>query len=85
MKNKHHLNLFIDLTREFDIVNHLILLRKLDNSGIRGKALDRFVSYLADKEYYVRIGSCDYYSKCIKISSPQGSLLGSILFLVHIN
>ena len=77
--------IFIDLQKAFGTVNHEILLSKLDHYGIRGFTNDWFRSLLCNRKQYV---SCSGYSSEIKETNcgvPQGSTLGPLSFLLHIN
>ena len=69
----------------FDIVNHDILLRKLEHYEIRGESLEWLKSYLENRKQCVNINGNS--SKCSDITCgiPQGSVLGPLLLLIHIN
>ena len=74
----------LDLYAAFDTVDHTILLRRLSTRfGIRGRALDWFVSYLSDRTQYVKVN--DTLSKSLYLTQgvPQGSVLGSILYSLY--
>ena len=79
------ISVFLDLTKAYDTVNHKILLSKLNNHGVRGHVLEWFSSYLEGRKQCVKIGKCTSCLKSLKVGVPQGSVLGSLLFLVYIN
>ena len=85
-KNCYSCCVFLDLSKAFDTVNHEILLYKLERHfGVRRKALNLLKSYQSDCKQYTKI--LNYKSSCQYVSCevPQGSCLGSLLFLMYIN
>ena len=76
---------FLDIKKAFDNCSHSILLKKLKNMGVKGKALKWFKSYLADRQQRVDIDGDLSEPREINISVLQGSILGPILFLCYIN
>ena len=79
------LGLFLDLSKAFDSIDHDILIQKMHFNGIRGKVLDWFKSYLADRQQYVSIENKNSLPKSINVGVPQGSVLGPLLFLIYVN
>ena len=76
---------FVDLQKAFDTVDHQILLAKLNHYGIRGVSNDWFKSYLSNRHQYVSINGYESGLAAINSDVPQGSVLGSLLFLLYIN
>ena len=54
-ENKYTLVVFIDLAKAFDIVDHKILLTKMEIYGIGGATLRWFESYLTNRKQYIQI------------------------------
>ena len=84
-KGEYTLGVFIDLSVAFDTVDHQILIRKLQYYGTDDTALEWFKSYLSNRKQY--ISSQDVSENCLNIifRVPQGSILGSLLFLIYVN
>ena len=76
---------FVDFKKDFDTINHDILLKKLWHLGIRDNINEWFKSYLHDRKQFVSILGFKSNLITLKHGVPQGSVLGLLLFLVYIN
>ena len=79
------ITVYLDIAKDFDMINFNIVLQKLACFGFDDKFLNFFASYLVDRQQRVTIA--DSYSTFSKISSggPQGSIFAVFLFSVYIN
>ena len=76
---------FLDLSKAFDSLSHSLLLRKLENMGVRGVANIWFHSYLTDRKQYMEMYKVKSNLDPLQCGVPQGSIFGPILFLLYIN
>ena len=89
-KSNDVVSIMFDLSKAFDMVKHDVLFTKLDRYGVRGTLLDLIKSYLLNRKQLVEINYQDHQQKSTwenqsPISVPQGSILGSLLFLIYVN
>lgn len=88
MLDKGHngvVGIFFDLSKAFDMIDHNILLKKLEFYGIRGSVLRLFKSYLVNRKQFVQMGDSKSQLASIEHGVPQGSVLGPLLFLIYVN
>ncbi len=62
-KSNTQVNIFLDLSKAFDILDHKMLLNKLNYYGINGLSLKLMQSYLTDwKQYFEFNDTCSEMS-----------------------
>ena len=77
--------MFLDIKKAFDSVRHKKLLHKLHHYGIRGIANHLLKSYLTERKQSVSLNDITSTTLTIEYGIPLGSILGPLLFLIHIN
>ena len=82
---KFTMGIFVDIRKAFDIVEHNILLQKLEFYGLRRVSNDFLGSYLKQRSQFVSIKNVDSNLEPIRCGVLQGSILGPLLFNLYIN
>ena len=75
----------LDFSKAFDTVPHKKLLHKLQSYGIRGKLHSWIASFLCNRLMKVVVDGESSSETKVMSGVPQGTVLGPLLFLVHIN
>ena len=75
---KHTIAVFLDLNKAFDTVNHVILLKKLENLGAGCKEVAWFRHYLQGRRQDVVINGVTSNEASMSCGVPQGSVLGPL-------
>ena len=84
-KKGYALGVFADLSKAFHSFDHQILLKKIEYYGIAGNNLRWFENYLKDRKQYISLKHNSIKKATVTCGVPQGSILGSLLFLLYVN
>jgi hypothetical protein len=84
-KNETPINIYLDLSKAFDTLDHNTLIQKLEYYGIKGNNLALFQNYLTERKQYVEFNNTKSEMLEINTGVPQGSILGPLLFIIYIN
>ena len=85
-KDKYHSCLImLDIRKAFDTVNHKTFIIKVISSRNTWYSIQLIPSYLNNRSQFVNINNKLSKNLIIKHGVPQGSNLGSLLFLIYIN
>ena len=82
---KYTANVFIDLNKAFDTVDHDTLLEKLLRYGIKGLEHSWFASYLNKRRQFCKVNGAFSQVMDVTCGVPKCSCLAPLLFLIYIS
>ena len=84
-KNEFTLRVFNDLFKNFDTVDHQILLKKSQYCDIARNSLRWFENYFKIRRQFIYFEQNSTNKATLTCGVPQGSILGRLLFLLYVN
>ena len=76
---------YLDTLKAFDTVDRGILLKKLENCGMRGSILNLISSCLRNSHLFSKVSGMQFHNFKITCEVPQGQLRGPFFFSKYIN
>ena len=77
--------MMIDLSAAFDLVDHQLLLQKLELMGFEKSVIVWMWSYLHTRSQCVYVDGKFSDFKSVNVGVPQGSILGALLYILFVN
>ena len=80
------MDVFIDLSKAFDTVDHSILLKKLELYGVTDRNHSWFKYHVSNRKQFSQINDEENADlETITCGVPQDSILGPLQFLLYVN
>ena len=76
---------FLDFSKAFDRIDHNIVITKLIDLGVCRSIIPWICSFLSNRHQCVKLGQCVFRWLSTSAGVPQGTKLGTILFVIMIN
>ncbi len=76
---------FLDFRKAFDLIDHNKLLENMCNIGVRPALVKWFATFLKERSHFTKFGDEQSEFEYINGGVPQGSKIGPVAFVVHIN
>ena len=77
--------MMVDLSAAFDMVDHPLLLQKLELFGLEPSVLSWIKSYLSNRTQSVFVDGCLSPPLRLECGVPQGSILGPLFYILYTN
>ena len=77
--------MFLDFRKAYDLIDHNIMLENCCKIGIRPALVTRLAFYLSGRTQVTKYGSDISDKRIVHGGVPQGSKIGPVVFIVHIN
>lgn len=79
------ISIFLNFSKAFDILDHQILIKRLEYYALNGMSVKFMENYLSNRKIYVEIDDLESDMLDFTTVILQGSILGPLLLIIYMN